>query len=58
MPEPGLTHLSVNTDDLEAALARVAAHGGEVLTATHVGVAVMVRDPDGQLLELIQPPGG
>lgn len=58
MTEPGLTHLSVTTDDLDATLVRVAAHGGEVLAATHVGVAVMVRDPDGQLLELIQPPRG
>ncbi len=53
MTEPGLTHLSLTTDDLPATLAAVAAAGGEVLADTDVGVAVMVRDPDGQLLELL-----
>lgn len=53
MTEPGLTHLSLTTDDLDGALAAVEALGGEVLADTHVGVAVMVRDPDGQLLELL-----
>jgi hypothetical protein len=32
----------------------VAEHGGEVLEDTEIrGMAVMVRDPDGQLLELL-----
>jgi predicted lactoylglutathione lyase len=32
----------------------VAEHGGEVLGETDVGgMAIMVRDPDGQLLELL-----
>ncbi|HEY4948040.1 MAG TPA: VOC family protein [Acidimicrobiales bacterium] len=53
MTEPGLTHLSLTTADLEATLARVPALGGQVLEETSVGVAVMVRDPDGQLLELL-----
>ncbi len=55
MPEPGLTHLSFNTTDLDAALSLVPAFGGQVLEKSNVGVAVMIRDPDGQLLELIQP---
>jgi len=55
MPEPGLTHLSFNTTDLDAVLSLVPAFGGQVLEESNVGVAVMVRDPDGQLLELIQP---
>ena len=54
MHEPGLTHLSISTDDLAATTARVATLGGEVLESTNVGAAIMVRDPDGQLLELIQ----
>lgn len=53
MDEPGLTHLSFGVDDLDATLAAVAAHGGEVLTDTNVGVAVFVKDPDGQLIELL-----
>ena len=52
--EPGLTHLSITVDDLGDACAAVEAHGGEVLADTDVGgFAVMVRDPDGQLIELL-----
>jgi predicted enzyme related to lactoylglutathione lyase len=40
-------------DDVAAAGALVTEHGGEVLDDTDVGVAVMVRDPDGQLIELV-----
>ena len=55
--EPGFTHLSFSVSDLEATCALVREHGGEVLDDTNVGgLAVMVRDPDGQLLELL--PGG
>jgi catechol 2,3-dioxygenase-like lactoylglutathione lyase family enzyme len=54
--EPGLTHLSFTVDDLDAARADVEQHGGQVLVDTEVpGAAVMVRDPDGQLLELLAP---
>lgn len=51
--QPGLTHLSFGVDDLGDAIATVVAHGGEVLDDTNVGVAVFVRDPDGQLIELL-----
>jgi catechol 2,3-dioxygenase-like lactoylglutathione lyase family enzyme len=52
--EPGLTHLSFTVDDLAATCALVRDHGGEVLDDTDVGgLAIMVRDPDGQLLELL-----
>ena len=52
--EPGLTHLSFSVDDLDATCARVEELGGEVLTDTNVwGKAVMLRDPDGQLVELL-----
>jgi len=55
--EPGLTHLSFTVDDLDAACAAVAEHGGEVLPDTNTGGrAIMVRDPDGQLLELMPVP--
>jgi catechol 2,3-dioxygenase-like lactoylglutathione lyase family enzyme len=53
MDEPGLTHLSLSVDDLRAAVDRVEELGGEVLRDTDLGVAVFVRDPDGQLVELL-----
>jgi catechol 2,3-dioxygenase-like lactoylglutathione lyase family enzyme len=52
--EPGLTHLSFSVDDVAATCDIVAALGGEVLTDTDLGgMAVMIRDPDGQLIELL-----
>ena len=53
MNQPGLTHLSLSVDDIDEALAAVEAHGGEVLTDTNLGMAVFVKDPDGQLVELL-----
>jgi lactoylglutathione lyase len=50
--EPGLTHLSFSVDDLDASVAAVKAAGGEVVTEMP-GRAAVVRDPDGQLLELL-----
>ena len=57
MNEPGLTHLSITVDDLPATLAKVRDHGGEVVEATDIGLAVLVRDPDGQLVELLPSRG-
>jgi lactoylglutathione lyase len=52
--EPGLTHLSFSVPDVTATCARVVDLGGEVLADTDVGThAILVRDPDGQLLELM-----
>jgi catechol 2,3-dioxygenase-like lactoylglutathione lyase family enzyme len=52
--EPGLTHLSFSVRDLPYTRDRVPEFGGEVLADTDMaGMAVMVRDPDGQLLELL-----
>jgi catechol 2,3-dioxygenase-like lactoylglutathione lyase family enzyme len=53
MNEPGLTHISVSVDDIPATCARIAEHGGEVLTDTDIGMGIFVRDPDGQLIELL-----
>jgi len=53
MNEPGLTHLSLSVDDPAAVCARVAEFGGEVVAGTDIGAAVFVRDPDGQLIELM-----
>ncbi|HMG40329.1 MAG TPA: VOC family protein [Acidimicrobiales bacterium] len=49
--EPGLTHLSMSVDDLDATVDRVEALGGEIVT--RLPFAAFVRDPDGQLLELL-----
>lgn len=53
MNEPGLTHISLSVDDVDAVLARIAEYGGTVLEDTNIGSGVFVRDPDGQLLELL-----
>lgn len=53
MNEPGLTHLSLSVDDIAATCARVPEYGGEVVAGTDIGAAIFVRDPDGQLLELL-----
>jgi len=52
MDQLGLTHLSISCD-VRAVVARVPELGGEVLTETDVEVAIFIRDPDGQLLELL-----
>jgi lactoylglutathione lyase len=52
MDEPGLTHISVSCDVADVC-ARIPDYGGEVLRDTDIGVAVFVRDPDGQLVELL-----
>ncbi len=52
--EPGLTHISISVDDVGATLGRVADLGGEVLEDTNLGgMVAFVRDPDGQLIELL-----
>ena len=53
MNEPGLTHLSISVDDVRATAAKAADFGGEIVEASDIGVAVFIRDPDGQLLELL-----
>jgi catechol 2,3-dioxygenase-like lactoylglutathione lyase family enzyme len=53
MDEPGLTHISFGAD-IAGLLERVEALGGSVLRDTDIGVAVFIRDPDGQLIELLE----
>jgi catechol 2,3-dioxygenase-like lactoylglutathione lyase family enzyme len=55
--EPGLTHISMFVEDLEAVLAAVPNYGGRVREDTNIGVAVFVEDPDGQAIEVIGPGG-
>jgi lactoylglutathione lyase len=52
MDDPGLTHISLSCDVADV-LARVVEYGGEVLTETDIDVAIFIRDPDGQLVELL-----
>jgi lactoylglutathione lyase len=49
--EPGLTHLSVSVADLDTAVVRATELGGEVVH--RLPTATMLRDPDGQLIELV-----
>ncbi len=56
--EPGYSHIALSVADVPAALARVSALGGEVLRESQGppsawGQAIFVRDPDGQLIELV-----
>jgi lactoylglutathione lyase len=53
MNELGLTHISISVDDIPTTCAKVLEYGGNVLDDTDVGVAIFVRDPDGQLIELL-----
>jgi lactoylglutathione lyase len=53
MNEPGLTHLSISVDDVMATATRAAEYGGQIIEESDVGAAIFIRDPDGQLLELL-----
>jgi catechol 2,3-dioxygenase-like lactoylglutathione lyase family enzyme len=54
MNEPGLTHLSISVPDVRATAAKAAEYGAEILEDTDIGgMALFIRDPDGQLLELL-----
>ena len=53
MNEPGLTHLSISVDDVHATARKAVEYGGQVIEESDIGVALFIRDPDGQLLELL-----
>jgi catechol 2,3-dioxygenase-like lactoylglutathione lyase family enzyme len=53
MDNVGLTHLSLSVSDLGAVLARVQDFGGSVVAESVSDRSAMIRDPDGQLLELL-----
>lgn len=52
MDHVGLTHLSLSVSDLSEMLAAVESFGGSVVEGIVSAQSAMVRDPDGQLLEL------
>lgn len=53
MDQVGLTHMSLSVSDLGAVLAKVEEFGGSVVADTVTDRFAMVRDPDGQLIELL-----
>jgi lactoylglutathione lyase len=53
MNEPGLTHLSISVEDVRAAADKAVECGGRLIEESDVGAALLIRDPDGQLIELL-----
>ena len=53
MDQVGLTHISFSVSDLGGVLEKVESFGGAVVDGTVSKQSAMVRDPDGQLLELL-----
>ena len=53
MDQVGLTHLSLSVSDLGEVLAAVEAFGGSMVEGTVSEQSAMIRDPDGQLIELL-----
>lgn len=53
MNEPGLTHLSISVRDVEETARKAVEFGGQIIEESKLGTALMIRDPDGQLLELL-----
>ncbi len=53
MDQVGLTHLSLSVSDLGGVLAMVEDFGGSVVSETVTEQFAMIRDPDGQLIELL-----
>ena len=53
MNEPGLTHLSISVDDVRGTAERATEFGGQIIEESDIGAALFIRDPDGQLLELL-----
>jgi lactoylglutathione lyase len=64
MDQVGLTHISFSVSDLGGVLEKVADFEGSVVDGTVSKQSAMIRDPDGQLVELLSdewrlvlPPG-
>ena len=53
MDEVGLTHISFSVHNVDEVLSRVEEFGGAVVDGSVSGSSAMIRDPDGQLLELV-----
>jgi lactoylglutathione lyase len=53
MDQIGLTHLSLSVSNIDHVLAMVDDFGGSVVKETVTEQFAMIRDPDGQLIELL-----
>ena len=53
MDEVGLTHMSMSVSDLPGVLAQVESFGGTLVPGAVTEQFAMIRDPDGQLIELL-----
>jgi lactoylglutathione lyase len=53
MDQVGLTHLSLSVSNIDHVLAMVDDFGGSVVKETVAEQFAMIRDPDGQLIELL-----
>jgi lactoylglutathione lyase len=53
MDDVGLTHLSFSVPDLGGSLAMVEELGGSVVDGTVSEFSAMIKDPDGQLIEVL-----
>ncbi|GBG37340.1 VOC family protein [Mycobacterium montefiorense] len=53
MDEVGLTHISMSVSDLAAVLAKVPKFGGSVVEEAVSEMMGIIRDPDGQMIELV-----
>lgn len=53
MSETGLTHISLGVESVPAILARLEEFGGKLVSTLGDGAA-MIRDPDGQFVELLE----
>jgi catechol 2,3-dioxygenase-like lactoylglutathione lyase family enzyme len=53
MDQVGLTHMSLSVSDLATVLTMVESFGGSVVEETVTEQFAMIRDPDGQLIELL-----
>jgi catechol 2,3-dioxygenase-like lactoylglutathione lyase family enzyme len=53
LDEVGLSHLSISVDDIRATAAKAVEYGGEIVERSDLGLALLIRDPDGQFVELL-----
>lgn len=53
MDEVGLTHISMSVSDIAAVLAKVPEFGGSVVEEAVSEMMGIIRDPDGQMIELV-----
>ena len=53
MNQPGLTYLSIAVEDVRATAQKAVEFGGQIIEDSDIGFGLFIRDPDGQLLELL-----